>query len=1117
MAEDTLTIPQTPELASSENYDFLRSEGISFIAALSGKIWTDYNIHDPGISSLELLCYAVTDLGYRTSFSMEDLLADEDPSAATVNFFAAKDILPVNPVTENDIRKLVIDVELVKNAWITTAKDFEQPVYIDRGACTLTLNAANAERIVPISGLYNVLLEFEDPPDGKEESELSMDEKQLRKDREDEIIANVRKTLMAHRALCEDVLSVNRVSHYDIAICADIEVEQNVNVAELQARIYQFAIDYFSPTLQFYTLAEMLEKGKTTDEIFEGPLLQHGFIDDDELEKATLRSELYVSDIISAIMDLEGVIAVHEIKLIPYTGDIPGDPLEWKMTLPVSHAAHLSRAKSKLLFFKNDLPYMAHPDEVNRQLRQLQQTSTRVRLKNPDNNLEIAEGTYRNLADYLPVQNEFPLVYGIGPAGLPGNASDKRVAQAKQLKAYLTFFEQLLTNYLAQLANVKKLFSFEASVEQNEDETYSRTGKTYFVQQLKEIGMFNDGDILLEYFMDSDPESRALLGNKLIDSYWKEYLDSPEGIAALAGVDAETDNSVKKTLAQSLISDIGTYYENKVQAITETDAVFADRRNRVLDHLMARFCEELTEYSLLLFAELGKEAGQLKLIADKETLLREYPEISRDRNRAFDYKPSNPFKPERFTADPGTWGTYNTAGLKQRIVRLLGMDEYVRRTLAPKEIQMKSRIDVSDPLDPKKMWWIEIGDARTPDPDDYLLISPENEERSCIEDLLHYMLQHADQSKYYSKSGSGPYQFHLLNDCTPAEIISSSPEYTLEADRDAALAETIRLFREDCDNENFHLVEHILLRPRTNIDKLLPACIRCELAEDETVPALILPEYSFTMYKIGSAEELAEEAEAGGPYEEDDSDDDSGSTSRWRFVLSNNSNGLAYRSEDYSSINACTHGIDATRRYGTYDISYERDKNGEAVLDMSKPISIFSDSFDANIRELLVQGSEIYDDEKEMRTEIDALQNFLKFNGDIIPGEYDTAPFICSGDEDPYSFRISVVLPAWPTRFRSLNFRKYVEKVIRRETPAHIYVRICWIGFEQMQAFETAYEAWVKTMSINSVPNPNVTAAFIDELFNLNNIYPTAMLHDCETVSAEDSQIILGQTTLGSL
>ena len=43
-------------------------------------------------------------------------------------------------------------------------------------------------------------------------------------------------------------------------------------------------------------------------------------------------------------------------------------------------------------------------------------------------------------------------------------ASAKRRAQAKQLKAYLLFFEQMLVNYLEQLAHVKDLFAVDDTV-----------------------------------------------------------------------------------------------------------------------------------------------------------------------------------------------------------------------------------------------------------------------------------------------------------------------------------------------------------------------------------------------------------------------------------------------------------------------------------------------------------------------------------------------------------------------------------------------------------------------------------------------------------------------------
>ena len=41
---------------------------------LSGHAWTDYNLHDPGVTMLEQLCYALTDLVYRADFPVADHL-----------------------------------------------------------------------------------------------------------------------------------------------------------------------------------------------------------------------------------------------------------------------------------------------------------------------------------------------------------------------------------------------------------------------------------------------------------------------------------------------------------------------------------------------------------------------------------------------------------------------------------------------------------------------------------------------------------------------------------------------------------------------------------------------------------------------------------------------------------------------------------------------------------------------------------------------------------------------------------------------------------------------------------------------------------------------------------
>src|SRR5262245_61760792 len=115
-------ISKQPMLKAAEDYYRLRREGVGFIEQMGSKQWTDYNAHDPGITILEALCYAITDLAYRTGWNIKDLLSlpHPDPSDPYPNqaFFTARNILSVNPWTRNDFRRLLIDLVLIRNAWI---------------------------------------------------------------------------------------------------------------------------------------------------------------------------------------------------------------------------------------------------------------------------------------------------------------------------------------------------------------------------------------------------------------------------------------------------------------------------------------------------------------------------------------------------------------------------------------------------------------------------------------------------------------------------------------------------------------------------------------------------------------------------------------------------------------------------------------------------------------------------------------------------------------------------------------------------------------------------------------------------------------------------------------
>jgi hypothetical protein len=171
--QESITISKAKPVSPAMDFELLRKEAIAYIQRISGRVWTDYNAHDPGITILEVLCYAITDLSYRANKPIQDLLAEESGSLAG-QFFKASQILPGKALTIEDFRKLLMDVEVVeetglvkshagvKNAWITLRASNEIPVFPDRKAKKLAYKPfPSHEKALQMGILYDVLLEFD--------------------------------------------------------------------------------------------------------------------------------------------------------------------------------------------------------------------------------------------------------------------------------------------------------------------------------------------------------------------------------------------------------------------------------------------------------------------------------------------------------------------------------------------------------------------------------------------------------------------------------------------------------------------------------------------------------------------------------------------------------------------------------------------------------------------------------------------------------------------------------------------------------------------------------------------------------------------------------------------
>jgi uncharacterized protein len=473
------TIPKKSSADAAFDWEQLYDLGLKHIQRLANRVWTDYNIHDPGVTALELLCYALTDLSYRASLPIEDLLAtpiDNDENMQD-QFFSASRILPSRPLTVLDYRKLLIDVPAVHNAWLQAVdlKYFADPVTVEFGTRQLRRTKPDLPGVteVRIAGLYDVIIEYS--------AEVTTDVQK------DEIKQKIRQLLHRHRNLCQDFRDIREIDTQSFIVCSELQLTPEADPARIKAEILFQVQQYLAPPVQRYSLSQMLARQHpdgtpyTADQIFDGPFLNRGFIDDGELAQSELRQEIRLSDIISIIMDIPGVEAVRDILLQP----LESLPLANKWLVQVDsgkkailtdfHPGQSSPAGlSRLVMYKRQMPVMPDQEKVANYLKELQQ-SFEANLDTPARNpFAIPLGEFRQPESYYSFQNHFPAIYGLSKYGLNSAADAKRQALAYQLKAYLLFFDQLLANYLAQLGQVRELFSL------NPDQL-----RTYFYQEVE--------------------------------------------------------------------------------------------------------------------------------------------------------------------------------------------------------------------------------------------------------------------------------------------------------------------------------------------------------------------------------------------------------------------------------------------------------------------------------------------------------------------------------------------------------------------------------------------------------------------------------------------------------
>lgn len=467
--------------ADALDLDFLRDQALAKAQELSGELWTDYNPHDPGVTILESLCFASAELAMRINAMRERFSDKADHSSMLPSPSRHEDAyMACTEVTPSDFRDLALLDGRIKNTYLIPS-----------------------QTQIEYNGVRDLGVELRDTVNSEEDKE--------------EIVEKLREYTSSARALTSVVQEI--IFLEPEFLCVDLTIE--LSMREVPSGLVSELLD----TIEAYISPQSRQRVDAT----------RGR-DASQAGQSKPSSALYISDLVSAVMELEEVSLVREVQLI----DKQGEQYNWFFDVPSGKVPALDRLNSqvKVVFRDNEI-YQTN----------LMVPSGRL-LRNASAKDVSDEHIFLEILDEIglpmpPIHHSFPKKFGVGELGVPPSASLKEQSSAKQLEAYLSFFEQLILS-LQQTIDV--------IVHSLAGGDPTRNGSTAF----QEIPR---GGYLFKPFLDKYLGDFIAIDDRLLQQEWKRFLEAEsEGLTAVVQegyLSKYRINRIKEAYFDQLLTMVG--------------------------------------------------------------------------------------------------------------------------------------------------------------------------------------------------------------------------------------------------------------------------------------------------------------------------------------------------------------------------------------------------------------------------------------------------------------------------------------------------------------------------------------------------------------------------------
>ena len=437
-----------PLVREAIHFDALCARAKDEVTTYASQTWSDTGEHDPGVTLLEGFCYNVSDLAYRSTLPLTDLLTPPvaEQSAGDGIFpaaFGPQMALTSGPITADDYRRALLDLTdstnsyyLFRNVQLVPLEPSDYSYYYDTYARTFSfVESEQTDGKAPISmglrGNYTLYVEL-----SREASESTA--KTILED-----------FLTDNRNLGEAVTHINWLPGSALDLSLTVELEEDVqDIAQVYADIYQACEALFSPKAERILASDLAKQGISNEDIYLGPDLLHGWITKLPPEvDYTAPPIIDASYLPNTLLAVKGIKSVQSFSYKNDYGTTPGYiPRLW-WSPPIKYMLDDSRNKVILL--------TAGGERVTASQADIEAKIPPVQVIN-NSPVVLPYGKWRDTAQYHPVSDKIPPCYELQQLPVAGTLPE-------QLYQFMLPFEQALANGCQQLAMLPQLLSFERS------------------------------------------------------------------------------------------------------------------------------------------------------------------------------------------------------------------------------------------------------------------------------------------------------------------------------------------------------------------------------------------------------------------------------------------------------------------------------------------------------------------------------------------------------------------------------------------------------------------------------------------------------------------------------